>query len=57
MSKLTSDLHLRGEHSELLYTELKLLTLDVYCIFLKKILVCELNVCFDILLKLNLTDR
>lgn len=36
MSKLTSDLHLWGEHSELLYTELKLLTLDVYCIFLKK---------------------
>lgn len=61
MSKLTSDLHLWGERSELLYTELKLLTLDVYCIFLKKkkkeLLVCELNVRFDILLKHYLTDK
>lgn len=47
------DLHLRGGHSQL-----KLLTLDVYCIFLKKKkkLVCELSVRFDIFLKHYLTD-
>lgn len=45
MSTPTSGLHLRGERDEPLDTEVKLLTPDVYCIFLKnKILVRELYV-------------